>query len=92
MVATMEQLDRRVSEWRVSLLGQGLNAGKYKIMVGSSGGKMIVNSRKWPCGVCRESVQANSIKCTVRCVKSGFTRSVVVYMGCLVTGGKYFQV
>ena len=51
---TMEQLARRVADWRASLLGKGLkvNAGKSKVMVGSSGGKMIVNSGKWPCGVC----------------------------------------
>ena len=47
---TMEQLGRRVADWRASLLGKGLkvNAGKSKVMVGSSGGKMIVNSGKWP--------------------------------------------
>ena len=45
----MEQLGRRVADWRASLLGKGLkvNAGKSKVMVGSSGGKMIVNSGKW---------------------------------------------
>ena len=38
---TMEQLGRRVAEWRVSLLDKGLkvNAGNTKVMVGSSGGK-----------------------------------------------------
>ena len=34
-------------------------------MVGISGGKMIVNSGKWPCGVCGKGVQANSVQCTV---------------------------
>ena len=29
-----------------------MNAGKSKVMVGCSGEKMIVNSGKWPCGVC----------------------------------------
>ena len=29
-----------------------VNAGKSKVMVGSSGGKMILNSGKCPCGVC----------------------------------------
>ena len=29
-----------------------VNAGKSKVMVGSSGGKMIGKSGKWPCGVC----------------------------------------
>ena len=33
-----------------------MNAGKSKVMVGSSGGKMIVNTGKWPYGVCRKSV------------------------------------
>ena len=33
-----------------------MNAGKFKVMVGSSGGKMIVNSGKWPCGVCGKGV------------------------------------
>ena len=64
MTPTMEQLGRRVADWRASLLGKGLkvNAGKSKVMVGSSGGKMIVNSGKWPCG---KIVQANSVQCTV---------------------------
>ena len=26
-----------------------MNSGRSKLMVGSSGGKMIVNSVKWPC-------------------------------------------
>ena len=35
------------------------------VMVSSSGGKMIVNSGKWPCDVCEKGVQANSVQCTV---------------------------
>ena len=68
MAPTMEQLGRWVADWRSSLLGKGLkvNAGKSKVMVGSSGGKMIVNSGKWPCGICGKGVQANSVQCTVR--------------------------
>ena len=60
MAPTMEQLGKRVADWRASLLGKGLkvNAGKSKVMVGSSGGNMIVNSGKWPCGVCGKGVQA----------------------------------
>ena len=54
MAPTMEQLGRLVAEWRASLLDKGLkvNAGKSKVIVGSSGGKMIVNSGKSPCNVC----------------------------------------
>ena len=45
MAPIMEQLGRRVAEWRASLLDKGLkvNAGKSKVIVGSCGGKMIVN-------------------------------------------------
>ena len=49
-------------------------------MVGSSGGKMSVNSGKWPCGVCEKGVQANSVQCTV--CKNGLTNGAVV---CVVT-------
>ena len=47
---TRELLRRRVAEWRASLLDRGLkvNEGKSKVMVGCSGGKMSVNSGKWP--------------------------------------------
>ena len=37
-----------------------MNAGKSQVMVGSSGGKMIINS-----GVCGKRVQENSVQCTV---------------------------
>ena len=68
MAPTMEQLGRHVAEWRaIRILDKGLNvnAGKSKVMVGRSCGKMIINSGKWPCGVCGKGVQANSIRCTV---------------------------
>ena len=60
---TMEQLGRRVAEWRASFLDKGLkvNAGKSKLMVGSSGGKMIVNSGKWSCGVCGKLYSVHSM-------------------------------
>ena len=49
MAPTMEQHDRHLTGWRASLLDKGLkvNAGKSNVMVGSSGGKMIVYSGKW---------------------------------------------
>ena len=69
MAPTMEQLGKRVAEWRAILLDKGLkvNAGKSKVMVGSSGGNMIVNSGKWPCGVCGKGVQANCSVYMVTC-------------------------
>ena len=82
MTPIMEQLGRRVADWRASLIGKGLKvkAGKSKVMVGSSGRKMIVNYGKWPFGICGKGVQANSVQCTV--CKNGFTNDVVV---CMVT-------
>ena len=82
MVPTMEQLGRRVAEWRASLVDKRLkvNAGKYKVMVGRSSGKMIVNSRKCPSGVCGKGVQENYVQCTV--CKNGFTSGAVV---CVMT-------
>ena len=50
MVPIMEQLGRRVAEWRASILDKRLNAGKSKVRVGSSDGKMIEKSGKWACG------------------------------------------
>ena len=43
-----------MAEWGASFLYKELrvNAGKSKVMVGSSGGKMIVNSAKCLCDVC----------------------------------------
>ena len=78
----MEQVGRHVAEYRASLLDKGMkvNAGKFKLMVDSIGGKIMVNSGKCPCGVCGKVVQANSVQCTV--CKNGITRSEVV---CVVT-------
>ena len=35
-----------------------MNTGKCNVMVGRSGGKMILNFGKWPCGVCGKGVHA----------------------------------
>ena len=45
MAPTMETC-RRVAEWRVNIFDKGLkvNSGRSRVMVVSSGGKMIVNS------------------------------------------------
>ena len=81
MTPTIEQLGKRVAEWRASILNKGLkvNAGNYKVMVGSSGGKMIVNSGKWPC-VCGKRVQANSVQCTICLKKIFFNRQLIKQM------------
>ena len=55
-----------------------MNAGNTKVMVVSSGGKMIVNSGKWPYGVCGKGVHATSVQCTV-CTKMIHRRSSGVH-------------
>ena len=74
---TMERLGTRVAEWRASLLDKGLkvNTGKSKVMVGSSGGKMFLNSGKWPIGIRGKGVHANSVQCTV-CKKTMDSQAV----------------
>ena len=53
-------------------------------MGGSSGGKMIVNSGKWPCGVCEKGVQTKSVQRTL--CKSGFTGDVRGDLSLVVDG------
>ena len=78
LAPTMEQLGRRVTDWRASLLGKGLkvNAGKSKVMVGSSGGKMIVNSGKWL--VVSVGKEYRQTLFSARYVKNGFRNGAVV--------------
>ena len=72
MAPTMEQLGRRVADWRASLLGKGLkvNAGKYKVMVGSSGPVVSVGK------------EYRQTRFSAQYVKNGFTNGAVV---CVVT-------
>ena len=79
MAPTMEQLGRGVAEWTVNLHDKELkmNAGKSKVMAGSSGGKMIVSSGKWVWDVCGKGGHANYVKCAVSKI-SGVTSGAVV--------------
>ena len=76
MTPSMEQLGRCVAEWRANILDKGLkvNAGKSKVMVGSSGGNII---GKWPCGVSGKEVQVKMF--SAQYVYTGFTSGAVVY-------------
>ena len=47
-------------------------------MVGISGGKMMINSGKYLCGVCGKGVHAISVTRTL--CKSGFTSGVGLYV------------
>jgi PHD-finger len=60
--------------------------GKMKVMCCNVGTGQMENSGKWPCGVCRKGLGANSIVCTAcqqwvhrRC--SGLTGSLSVVVG-----------
>ena len=62
-----------------------MDAGKSKVMVGSSGGKMIVNSGKWPYGVCGKEYMQPLF--SAQYVKYGFTSgAVVTYHGFSAVG------
>ena len=63
IIAPTMELGRRVADWRASHRDTRpkVNAGKSQVMVGSSGGIMIVNSREWSCGVRVKGVQSNSV-------------------------------
>ena len=52
-----------------------MNAGKSKVMVGSSGGKMIVNSGKWPCG-CLWERRCSGKLCSVHSMKKMDSQAV----------------
>ena len=82
MAPTMEQLGRRVSDWRASLLGKGLkvNAGKSKVMVGSSGGKMLYTLESGP--VVSVGTKYRQTLFSAQYVKNGFINGAVV---CVVT-------
>jgi hypothetical protein len=67
----------------MELKGLRVNMGKTKVMCGNVGTWQMENSGKWPFGVCRKGVGANSIVCTAckqwvhrRC--SGLTGSLSV--------------
>ena len=41
-----------------------VNVGKTKVMKCEIGMGQVIKSGKWPCGICKEGVGRNSIKCT----------------------------
>ena len=58
-----EDLKRKLQRWKSGLEAKGLrvNVGKTKVMKSWSHGlQKVVDSRKYPCGVCGKGVDANS--------------------------------
>ena len=81
-----------MAKWRASLLEKGLkgNAGKYKVMVGRNGRKIIVNSGKfrelWPFLTSRAPPLEMKGRVYVSCVRSSMiygseTRALLVDVG-----------
>lgn len=64
---SMQELEKKYTEWKNSLESKGLrvNVDKTKIMVGD-GAKTVYRSEIDPCSVCGTRVKRNSIKCN-RC-------------------------
>jgi hypothetical protein len=88
LAATKEDLMVKIKRWKEGMESKGLrvNMGKTKVMYCNVGSGQMENSGKWPCGVCRKGVGANSIVCTVcqqwfhrRC--SGLSGSLCVVVG-----------
>jgi hypothetical protein len=64
---TEEKLIQRVQCWKDGMEAKGLriNMNKTKVMHCKVKNEQAENTGKWPCGVCRKGVGANSIVCTV---------------------------
>ena len=61
-----KRLMEKVSKWKEDLERKGLkvNVGKTKVMKCMVGSGVVVETGKYPCGVCRKGVGKNSILCT----------------------------
>ena len=57
----------KIKCWKegMELKGLRVNTSKTKVMCCKVRSGQMENSGKWPCGVCRKGVGANSIVCTV---------------------------
>jgi hypothetical protein len=66
MAETLELLKEKIVKWKNGMEGMGLrvNVGKTKVMRCGVRVGQAENSGKWPCGICKKGVAANSIQCT----------------------------
>ncbi len=62
---TMDELLVKLKTWKDGMEAKGLrvNMGKTKVMCSGLDLNSLKDSGKWPCGVCRSGVGANSIFC-----------------------------
>ena len=88
MAETIELLKERIVKWKNGMEGMGLrvNVGRTRVMRCCVRVGQAENSGKWPCGICKKDVAANSIQCTAwrawihkRC--SGVTGKVTGVVG-----------
>ena len=84
MAETEELLVEKIQKWRKGMEEKGLrvNLGKTKVMKCEVRTGQAENSGKFPCGVCRKGIGANSILCTKcsLCQLCGSTGGVVVLL------------
>src|SRR3989441_12199258 len=66
MAESKAELEKRLLEWIMRLKEKDLrvNIGKTKVMNCKVGVGQVVNSGKYPCGICRKGVGVNSIYCS----------------------------
>jgi hypothetical protein len=60
-----EDLVLKIQEWKSGFESKGLrvNVAKTKVMRCALGTKVVDDTGKWPCGICRKGVGTNSIQC-----------------------------
>jgi len=66
MAESEEFLVQKLTSWKTGMEEKGLqvNVGKTKVMRCRVDAGQVVNSGKYPCGVCNKGVGSNSIQCT----------------------------
>jgi hypothetical protein len=67
MAESKEELLVKIERWKQGMERKGLrvNIGKTKVMKSQFSAVPVVDSGKWPCGVCRKGVGMNSVVCGV---------------------------
>jgi len=66
VIAEIEDLIKRLNEWKNNVENRGMtvNMNKTKVMISGERQKPLKKTAIWPCGVCGRGVGSNSIQCT----------------------------
>jgi len=66
VIAEIEDLIKRLNEWKNNVENRGMkvNMNKTKVMISRERQKSVQKAARWLCGVCGRGVGSNSIQCT----------------------------